>query len=108
MKFLAAFLVVVALLLAQGPVRLTSVEPDSGKAGSVITANGEGLAKPNVEKLYLTDGKLDVEVKIVEQADKAIKFSIPASAKAGRFSLMILTGGSAPKYIEQPVKMNIE
>ena len=36
------------------------------------------------------------------------KFKIPAAAKAGRFSLMILTGGKDPKYIEQPVKVTIE
>jgi hypothetical protein len=106
MKLVACLFVVSALLLAQA-VRMTTVEPDSGKAGATMTAVGEGLTKPNVEKVYLTDGKLDIEVKIVEQGDKAIKFEVPASAKPGRFSLMILTGGNAPKYIEQPVKLTI-
>jgi uncharacterized membrane protein len=61
-----------------------------------------------VVKLYLTDGKNDLEVQMTEQAAASIKFKIPANAKAGRFSLMILTSGKEPKYIEQPVKITVE
>src|SRR5712692_4850046 len=94
-----------AALAQQAMPRMTTVEPGNGKAGDVLTAAGENLAKPAVEKLYLTDGKNDLEVTMTEQTGASIKFKIPASAKAGRFSLMILTGGNDPKYIEQPVKI---
>ena len=101
-------IVTAALMLAQAMPRLATVEPASGKAGDVITASGENLEKPMVEKLYLTDGKNDVELQLTEQAATSVKFKLPASAKPGRFSLMILTGGKEPKLIEQPVKITVE
>jgi|SRR5215470_12303816 len=104
-----ALAALVAVSFAQQPMpRLTGVEPGNGKAGDVLTVAGENLNKPGVVKLYLTDGKNDVEVEMTEQTDTSIKFKVPAAAKAGRFSLMVLTGGKEPKYIEQPVKVNIE
>lgn len=94
---------------AQQPVpRLNTVEPANGKVGDVLTVAGENLGKAIVVKLYITDGKNDVEVEMTEQTDTAIKFKIPAAAKTGRFSLMVLTSGKDPKYIEQPVKVTIE
>ncbi len=92
----------------QAMPRMTTVEPGNGKAGDVLTVAGENLDKAGVEKLYLTDGKNDLEVQVTEQAATSIKFKIPATAKAGRFSLMILTSGKEPKYIEQPVKVTVE
>ncbi len=88
--------------------RLNSVTPDTGKAGDVLTVEGENLDRRLVKELYLTDGRNDVKTEIVEQSDTAIKFKIPDSAKPGRFALMVLTGGNEPKLIEQPVKVNVE
>ncbi len=108
--------VVVTLILAaclaayaqQAMPRMTTVEPGNGKVGDVITVNGENLQKAQVAKVYLTDGKEDVQVEITEQAAAAIKFKVPAKAKAGRFALMLLTTGKEPKLIEQPVKVTVE
>src|SRR5260370_457864 len=88
--------------------RVATVERGSGKAGDELTVAGENLDKAAVAKLYLTDGKNDLEVQMTEQAAASIKFKIPANAKAGRFSLMILTSGKEPKYIEQPVRITVE
>jgi hypothetical protein len=88
--------------------RMTTVTPDTGKVGDVLTVEGENLQKAGVAELYLTDGKHDTKVEIVEQSATSIKFKIPAKAKPGRFSLMILTSGKDPKLIEQPVKVTIE
>jgi hypothetical protein len=61
-----------------------------------------------VAKVYLTDGvKFDLEVVIVEQSDKEIKFKIPGKA-TGRMALMVLTSGKDGKLIEQPVKVQID
>ena len=95
--------------LAQGPMpRMTGVEPGNGKAGDVLTIAGENLEKAVVEQVFLTDGKNDLKVEVTDQSNKAIKFRIPASAKAGRFALMLLTKGKEPKLIEQPVKVTVE
>lgn len=91
----------------QAMPRMTSVDPQNGKAGDVIAVAGENLQKAVVAKLYLTDGKNDIEVPISEQTEKEIKFKIPAKA-TGRLSLMVLTAGKDAKLIEQPVKLQID
>ncbi|HEY7391389.1 MAG TPA: IPT/TIG domain-containing protein [Bryobacteraceae bacterium] len=89
--------------------RMLSVDPVSGKAGDVIAVTGENLAKANVDKVFLTDGKNDVPVEVTEQTDKTIKFKIPAKAATGeRLAIMILTAGKDAKYIEEPVRVMIE
>ena len=105
-----ALLALVAITLCgqQTMPRMTNVEPDNGKAGDILTVNGEHLDKSDVVELYLTDGKKDTKVQVTEQAATAIKFKIPAKCTPGRFALMVLTGGKEPKYIEQPVKVTIE
>jgi hypothetical protein len=101
----AAFLVAYA---QQTMPRMTTVDPDNGKSGDVITVAGENLQKEQVAKVFLTDGKNDVPVDLVEQTATSIKFKIPAKATAGRFALMVLTTGKDAKYMEQPVKVTVE
>ena len=96
------------LYAQQSMPRMTSVEPDSAKAGDILTVNGEHLAKGEVVELYLTDGKKDTKCQVIEQGATAIKFKVPDKATAGRLALMVLTGGKDPKLIEQPVKVTIE
>ena len=88
--------------------QMTSVDPDSAKAGSVVTAVGANLTKERVTKVYLTDGTKDYPMQITEQADKTLKFKVPDDMKSGRWALMILTGGREPRLVEQPVKLTIE
>jgi hypothetical protein len=101
-------LAAIVLSAQQTMPRMTSVEPDTGKAGDIMTVNGEHLGKGEVMELYLTDGKKDTKVQVTEQEATAIKFKVPDKAIAGRFALMVLTGGKEPKLIEQPVKVTIE
>jgi len=98
----------IALYAQQAMPRMTSVEPDTGKAGDIMTVSGEHLGKGEVVELYLTDGKKDQKVQVTEQAATAIKFKVPDKVTPGRFALMVLTGGKEPKLIEQPVKVTIE
>lgn len=98
----------VAFLFAQGMAKIVTVEPGTAKAGVEVTASGENLEKPAVEKLFLTDGKNDTELKITSQGPGEIKFTVPADVKPGSYRLMVLTGGDNPHYIEEPVKITIE
>jgi len=109
--------VLVSLLLAVGiavgaeqPMpKMITVDPLNGKAGDVIVATGENLQKDAVAKLYLTDGKNDLACEMIEQTDKTIKFKIPAKVPQGaRLTVMVLTTGKDAKYIEQPVKVEID
>lgn len=108
---------VVSLLVAasfasyaqQAMPRMTSLDPANGKRGDVIVVTGENLQKEAVSKVFLTDGKNDVPVEVVEQTATSIKFKIPLKAATGeRLSLMVLTTGKDAKYIEQPVKIQID
>jgi hypothetical protein len=106
---------VVPLLIAVGIAafaqdampRMSTADPSSGKKGDVIVVAGENLDKANVIKVYLTNGKDDLECSITGQTATEIKFKIPDKAN-GRMALMILTGGKEPRLIEQPVKVTIE
>ncbi len=109
LSFLAPLFAVACLVVyaQQAMPRMTTAEPATGKTGDVITVSGENLEKAQVAKVYLTDGKTDLQVDVTEQTATAIKFKIPADAK-GRLALMLLTGGAEPKLIEQPVKITVE
>ena len=109
LSFVVSVVVAVALVLyaQQAMPRMATVEPGNGKIGDVITVNGENLQKDAVAKVYLTDGKNDTEVQVVEQTATVIKFKIPKVA-AGRLALMVLTAGKDAKLMEQPVKVQID
>jgi len=86
---------------------MRSIEPDSGKAGDVLAIQGENLGQDNVAALYLTDGKTDIKVLIVEQTATSIKFKIPSEAKTGSFALMVRTATKPPRLIEEPVRVTV-
>jgi hypothetical protein len=108
LSFIAPLLLVGIAAWAQDTMpRMSTVEPGSGKKGDVVAVTGENLDKANVSKIYLTDGKNDLECVITGQSATEVKFKIPDKA-TGRMALMILTSGKEPKLIEQPVKVSIE
>lgn len=109
LSFVVPFLVAASFAAygQQAMPRMTSVDPMSGKKGDVIAITGENLQKDLVAKVFLTDGKNDIQVEVTEQTATSIKFKIPVKA-AGRLTLMVLTTGKEAKYIEQPVKLTIE
>lgn len=87
---------------------MTKCDPSFALAGEEVSVSGENLGKANVAELYLTDGRNDIKVPVTEQTGSLIKFKVPANVKPRRLSLMVLTGGSDPKLIEQPLKITIE
>ncbi len=97
------------IVLAQAAVpSMKAVDPDTAKAGDVLTVTGENLDKTNVADVFLTDGKADFKTEITAQEAGSIKLKVPANVKPGRLALMLLTKGKDQKYIEQPVKVTIE
>ena len=88
--------------------KMEAVTPETGRVGDVLTVEGVNLGNTTVESLYLTDGETDWKTEIVEQTGTAIRFRIPEGAKAGRFSLMVLTAGETQTLIEQPIKVTVE
>lgn len=111
LSFVAVFLVAAsfAAYAQQAMPRMVSVEPQNGKTGDVIAVTGENLQKDIVSKVYLTDGKTDIVVEVLDQSATGIKFKVPAKVTSGdRLALMVLTVGKDAKLIEQPVKLQID
>ena len=102
-------LAVGAAVWAEQPMpKMVTVDPLNGKAGDQIVATGENLQKDAVAKVFLTDGKNDLVCEVLEQTGTTIKFKIPEKVQQGaRLTVMVLTTGKDAKYIEQPVKVEI-
>jgi hypothetical protein len=105
---------VVGLLLAlaaatqgfQGYPRCSAIDPDTAKAGDMVGVTCQNADKNNVAEVYLTDGKNDTRVAVMEQSADKIKFTVP-SMKPGRYHLMFLTANRA-SMIEQPVVLTVQ
>jgi hypothetical protein len=92
---------------AQVP-QMNTVQPDSGKVGSVLRIHGLYLGKEKVDEVYLTDHTFDMKVKVLDQTEDSIEFRIPPSAKPGRLQLLVKTPGKKPLLLEQPVYITVE
>lgn len=86
---------------------IRTVEPTTGRVGTLHMAVGDFLGAAWVHDLFLTNGKEDVKVQIVRQSDITIEFRVPA-VKPGKYSLMVLTRGAEPILIEQPVSLTVQ
>lgn len=104
---LTIFLLTLACGMALAVPRLTEVVPDAVAPGGTVVAKGSDLAKPVVDKLYLTAGGSDVELEITEQTADAITFKVPDGTAMKRYRLMFLTGGASAAYMEQPIALEI-
>jgi len=113
MKASCVFLFVVFMLAAlsvsaQAPIpSIKSVDPMSAKVGAAVKATGENLSKQSVVQVFLTDGKNDIPCQVTEQTATVITFTVPAKATPMRYSVAVLTPGKEPKFIEQPVRLEV-
>lgn len=110
---IAALLVLLLLVhpaagVLDGVPLMSAVAPETVRAGEQVEVTGDYLDKTRVAEVYLTDGKNDFKLEIVEQSSKSIKLRIPAAMRPGRYQFMVLTTGSDGMFIEEPVKLNIE
>ena len=87
---------------------MRTVTPETVKAGDAATVSGEYLDQSRVAEVYLTDGKTDLKVDILEQKATSLKFRVPAKAASGRYNLMVLLVSAEPKLIEEPARLRVE
>jgi hypothetical protein len=102
----AVFMLAAALPAFQGLPRCTSVDPDTAKTGDTVNVNCENVSKSTVADLYLTDGKDDTKIAVMEHNEDKIKFQVP-KLKPGRYHIAFLTANKA-SMVEQPVVLNVE
>ena len=104
---LTILLLTLACGMALAVPRLTEVVPDAVAPGGTAVAKGSDLARPVVDRLYLTAGGSDVELEITDQTADAITFKVPDGTAMKRYRLMFLTGGASAAYMEQPIALEI-
>ena len=105
---LSVFAFALALPAAAQVPQMATVQPDSGKIGTVMKIHGTFLGKTRVDEVYLTDHTFDMKVKVLDQSDDAIEIRSPPSAKPGRLQLLVKTTGKTPYLLEQPVYVTVE
>ena len=102
---LALLLLVPGVMPAQGLPKCTAVDPDTAKSGDTVNITCENADKASVSDLYLTDGKDDTKIKIMERSTDKIKFQVP-TIKPGRYHIAFLTANKA-SMVEQPVVLTV-
>jgi hypothetical protein len=95
-----------ALPAFQGMPKCTTVDPDTAKTGDTVNVTCENVDKSTVADLYLTDGKDDTKVGVMEHIADKIKFQVPR-IKPGRYHIAFLTANKS-SMIEQPVVLTVE
>ncbi len=86
--------VMVALLLIsaaalpgfQGYPKCTAVDPDTAKTGDTVNVTCENVGKATVADVYLTDGKDDTKVTVMDRTADKIKFQVPTIKPAATTS----------------------
>ena len=90
----------------QGYPKCTAVDPDTAKTGDTVNVTCENVSKTTVADVYLTDGKDDTKVAVMERTADKITFQVPR-IKPGRYHIALLTANKA-SMIEQPVALTVE
>jgi|GEM_PF-2362751 len=97
----------IQLIAASGVPMMRSADSTEALRGGVVAISGDNLSKANVSEIYLTNGRDDVKMEIVEQAATLVKVRVSKDVAYGRYSLMILTSTEPPMFIEQPVRLSV-
>ena len=106
--FLPAALVLAGLAipasLAQDVVRVTGVDPSTGKANDIVTVAGENLGKGKVSAVFLSDDKDDHKASVVSQEADKIVIKVP-DVKPGSYNVSVQTGNS---IFIQPIRFTVQ
>jgi hypothetical protein len=95
-----------ALLAFQGQPRCTAVDPDTAKTGDTVNATCENVDKSIAGNVYLTDGKDDTKVAVMDHTAEKITFQVPR-IKPGRYHIAFMSANKA-SIVEQPVVLTVE
>ncbi len=90
--------------VAEDVVRVTSVDPATGKVNDTVAIAGENLGKVHVAAVFLSNDKDDFKASVVSQAADKIVIKVP-EVKPGGYNVSIQTGSSI--YI-QPVRFTVQ
>lgn len=80
---------------------MDKVTPAEVRAGDMVTVEGETLDAAHVKEVYLTDRKDQVEVEVISQGAKFLRFKMP-SVEPGRWHIAIKLVRE-DMFLEEPV-----
>jgi IPT/TIG domain len=102
----AALLVLPArsIVAQEGSPHVTAVDPAAGKPNDIVTVSGDGLEKPHVAAVFLSDDKDDHKVVVVSQAADKITIKIP-ELKPGDYNISIQSGNA---ILIEPVRFTVQ
>ena len=86
--------------------KCSAVDPDTAKTGDMVNITCANVNKTTVADLYLTDGKDDTKIAVMDRTEDKIKFQVP-KMKPGRYHVAFLTANKA-SMVEQPVVLTVE
>jgi hypothetical protein len=86
---------------------MRTVEPYTAKVGMEVLVSGDNLGKNIVAEVYLMANNKNVKVEVTSQADKELKFKVPA-VKPGPYKVVVLLKSADPTLIEEPVRLVVE
>ena len=90
--------------LAQDNVKVTGVDPATGKANDIVTVAGENLGKGKVSAVFLSDDKDDHKASVVSQEADKIVIKVP-DVKPGSYNVSVQTGNS---IFIQPIRFTVQ
>lgn len=102
----ALLLTVSSALWGQSYPRCTAVDPETAKVGDTVSITCSNVDKSTVADLYLTDGKADTKIAVMERNEDKIKFQVPR-LKPGRYHVAFLTANKS-SMVEQPVVLTVQ
>lgn len=91
-----------------GVPTMKEVIPAVATPGTVVLVTGENLDRLHVAEVYLTKGTNDVKVQLIAQAKAELKFKVPAEVEVGRYGITLLTTGTTPMLLDQPVYLTVK
>ena len=86
-------------------IHIREVNPPAGKIGDTFIAKGTDLNASSVKELWLTNGKEDFKVVILQQSDSVIRFKVPETVPAGKLRLVVLD--EFGMLLEQPAFVEV-
>lgn len=107
-SLMAAALCALAFNTTAAHPQAISLEPKTGKIGTLLKITGKGLDRAQVDEVYLTDRHYDYRLKVTEQNDQQIIGRVPQFIKPGRLQLVLHVTGPQGGYEDQPVWIQIE
>jgi hypothetical protein len=84
------------------------VEPEVARPGAVVSALGVNLDRAHVLELILSSSDSTMLVHVVEQRENFIRFEVPRSPSATRYSIVLMIADDGgPELVDQLVYITI-